>query len=523
MAKKFTKATREFLTINPSDIPGLVILDPRQFSRRVLTIDNKSKVVELAVKVKEFSEKWFSHVLLLAFLLLYACIGAWIFESVEGGFEQQQNAEIRKLREPVTQFKNNLTKRLWNERIKYPMPGDGWESMEMDSRWLAFMEKQFQLFETQVTYTCKRGLDMGIANDVETNKWTFMGGMFFSMTVFTTIGYGDNPPKTRTGQAITMVYAFVGIPLLLMVLADMGKIFTRGIKFIFKYIRRLYYNKSLRPIRRVGRSVGNMGRRATLAGLPFDKYKSSAVIALNKGIAYVPYVQQIKETNNKTDDKPSIPVRGIKNSTKFVSHLESNPNGDSDTGITRAPFIVRTNPTPPQTAASSPPITPIPPEGLFDYDDDEFNLPISLAIIILIIYLLIGAIIFWSSEKWSLLHAFYFVFISMSTIGFGDFVPSNQNVLLAAFIYLFFGLALTSMCINVVQIKLSATFQRAKLLVGESIGLDVQEMLRQELEAETREKDRTSREPSAEVSNARLEVSSGDKNKTRKSSKNLEV
>ncbi|CAG2113205.1 unnamed protein product, partial [Medioppia subpectinata] len=203
-----------------------------------------------------------------------------------------------------------------------------------------------------------------------------------------------------------------------------------------------------------------MGRRATLHNI---KYMDTAVGAINRGIAYIPYVPKSSKDNNEKQNDKSI---GLSKSPAVVF---KNPGK-------KGPFIVRTDPTPPQTAtASTPPVTPLP-EDFLDIDD-EFDLPITLAILILIIYLLIGAVIFWSSEKWSLLHAFYFVFISMSTIGFGDYVPSNQNVLLAAFIYLLFGLALTSMCINVVQIKLSATFQKAKLLVGETIGLDVQQIM----------------------------------------------
>jgi hypothetical protein len=55
--------------------------------------------------------------------------------------------------------------------------------------------------------------------------------------------------------------------------------------------------------------------------------------------------------------------------------------------------------------------------------DDEFNLPISVAIVILLIYIFVGAIIYWTWENWGFFESFYFVFISMSTIGFGDFVP----------------------------------------------------------------------------------------------------
>lgn len=55
--------------------------------------------------------------------------------------------------------------------------------------------------------------------------------------------------------------------------------------------------------------------------------------------------------------------------------------------------------------------------------DDEFNLPISVAIFILLVYIFCGATVFYVWESWGFFESFYFVFISMSTIGFGDFVP----------------------------------------------------------------------------------------------------
>lgn len=55
--------------------------------------------------------------------------------------------------------------------------------------------------------------------------------------------------------------------------------------------------------------------------------------------------------------------------------------------------------------------------------DDEFNLPISVAISILLGYIFVGAVVYSELEGWDFAESFYFVFISMSTIGFGDFVP----------------------------------------------------------------------------------------------------
>jgi hypothetical protein len=46
------------------------------------------------------------------------------------------------------------------------------------------------------------------------------------------------------------VYAIFGIPMFLILLADFGKLFTRGIKFLWAFVRRLYYTGSCRKVRR---------------------------------------------------------------------------------------------------------------------------------------------------------------------------------------------------------------------------------------------------------------------------------
>lgn len=105
--------------------------------------------------------------------------------------------------------------------------------------------------------------------------------------------------------------------------------------------------------------------------------------------------------------------------------------------------------------------------------NDEFNLPISLASGMLIVYILLGAMIYTCWEDWDYFEAFYFVFISMSTIGFGDYVPEHPIFMMCSILYLVFGLALTSMFINIVQLKLSKTFKDASSKIGATIGLDM--------------------------------------------------
>lgn len=71
------------------------------------------------------------------------------------------------------------------------------------------------------------------------------------LTIISSVsGYGHIAPSTNTGRFITIVYAIFGIPIFLILLADFGKMFTRGIKFLWAFVRRLYYTGSCRKVRR---------------------------------------------------------------------------------------------------------------------------------------------------------------------------------------------------------------------------------------------------------------------------------
>ena len=118
---------------------------------------------------------------------------------------------------------------------------------------------------------------------------------------------------------------------------------------------------------------------------------------------------------------------------------------------------------------------------------EDFNLitiPITTCLMVLISYIICGAAIFSAWEVatpshtlfpflflqgWTFLDGFYFCFISLMTIGFGDFVPGNSYIyavaenmseqeanakLVLGSVYLLLGMGVIAMCVNLAQEKI---------------------------------------------------------------------
>ncbi|XP_058459892.1 uncharacterized protein LOC131435737 isoform X1 [Malaya genurostris] len=331
-------------------------------------------------------------------LVMLCGVGGIIFRVTEGTFESQYKCGVKRV-------KRDFIDHLWLSSHN-----------QKEEDWKQSARVRLRKFEEELQVAFEAGMKTYSGN----TAWNFINGVIYSLTVVSTIGYGHISPSTTTGRALTIIYAIIGIPIFLIVLADFGKLFTRGIKFLWAYVRRLYYTGSFRKVRKTA---------------------------------------QVKEV-----------MKGL----NVVYDMVRRPSGENELQPTDAK---PTDQPAPSTSAEIPPTcesptTPLP--ETFEIDD-EFNLPISVAIFILVAYMLFGATIYFTWENWSFFEAFYFVFISISTIGFGDFVPQHPIYMMCSIFYLIFGLALTSMCINVVQLKLSDSFRQASAKIGATIGLQMAE------------------------------------------------
>ena len=56
----------------------------------------------------------------------------------------------------------------------------------------------------------------------------------------------------------------------------------------------------------------------------------------------------------------------------------------------------------------------------------QVSVPIYVSLLLMFGYIMLGAFLFALSEDWDTLVAAYFCFITLSTIGFGDYVPGTS-------------------------------------------------------------------------------------------------
>ncbi|TKR93775.1 hypothetical protein L596_008172 [Steinernema carpocapsae] len=70
-------------------------------------------------------------------------------------------------------------------------------------------------------------------------------------------------------------------------------------------------------------------------------------------------------------------------------------------------------------------------------------------------------------EEWDFGTSFYFFFISLMTIGFGDEMPAHPHNACAFFIFFIIGLALFSMCLSIMQMRVENRYMAALNLIDE--------------------------------------------------------
>ncbi|XP_059083027.1 TWiK family of potassium channels protein 7-like isoform X2 [Tigriopus californicus] len=304
-------------------------------------------------------------------LVAYTTVGAYIFQALEHPLEVQTLEEIQSL---VLLERENFVRFIFN---------GSWNSVTHRDR----IDQRLLDYEQTVAVAANEGIDMSLKEPVY--QWSYIQAVFFSSTILTTIGYGNIAPVSTAGRVFCILFAIVGIPFTLSVIADVGQIF------------------------------------ATLVSAVWKKYKH----------ILKPLGKRLKLMASKTDDE------------------DGDEGGSGGVGL------------------QSNIITAV------------------LALLFLALFLSIGSMIFTIWEDWTFFEAFYFCFITMTTIGFGDIVPKKTAYMLVCMIYILVGLAFTSTIIELVRRQYAESWRkmqeiRAQIQAQLKLAATLRQMAQNNIEVE---------------------------------------
>ncbi|CAD6186828.1 unnamed protein product [Caenorhabditis auriculariae] len=183
------------------------------------------------------------HFMLFVFLLCYSLFGAFVFVLLEAEHERSSNDEtsMKLVRQSVA-AKNFFVERVQSMYFQRSNQSDFYEA---------------QLRKALVDYDQA----MGISRRSEVlPKWDIWGGLYYAGTIFTTIGYGDLAAVTIGGRIFTMLYAVIGIPMVITILNDWGTM-------LFHTVNSFWQNYALQWINLISRKLKEKSRPSEEEGI----------------------------------------------------------------------------------------------------------------------------------------------------------------------------------------------------------------------------------------------------------------
>ncbi|NXV83692.1 KCNKI protein, partial [Atlantisia rogersi] len=359
----------------------------------------------------------FPHACFILSLVIYAFLGALMFSHIEGNRKVNLSEEYRTFLQNLWYISRNLSDNMTeNEEI--------------------FKEEIHDLLNTAERDWFVNPKD----------RWTFFGSLFFCCTVFTTVGYGNTYPVTRTGKYLCMLYALFGIPLMFLVLTDMGDILAALLSKSYNEFRKLQ-SKIL---------ASKLCSGSTCNKTQELRSRAHSKVVINQPLTIMEFLKSQSGLKRKRTKYRNAEIfemlidREIEHTkqarTKGIERWSSCP--ELARGKTMSQVIENFDKIGKQL--------------------EKLDVPIVLMVLVIFVYISCAAAILPNWEtRMDFQEAFYFCFITLTTIGFGDTQLEHPKFFLFFSLYIIIGMEIVFIAFKLGQDRLIGLYKKVISFCGE--------------------------------------------------------
>ncbi|XP_038433907.1 potassium channel subfamily K member 18 [Canis lupus familiaris] len=361
---------------------------------------------------QEALEKLFPRLCFLCSLVTYALLGAALFSAIEGGQKLGPN----------------------------------------DPDFEEFLEELCGILK------CNRTVEEGRKQDLGTllqkvkphwvssfSDWSFLSSLFFCCTVISTVGYGHIYPVTRLGKYLCMLYALFGIPLMFLVLTDMGDILATILSTSYNRFQKL----PLFPPHLREWCCRLLCRR------PATKPVAKAVPRIVIDAQELPDV--------KPGRCPSAPGGNADLFERLLAREKQNT-------LQPPPQAVQRSNSCPELVSGGLSYSIISNLDEVGRQVEKLDVPLPVITLLVFAYISCAAAILpmWETQL-NFENAFYFCFVTLTTIGFGDTVLKHPHFFLFFSIYIIIGMEIVCIAFKLVQNRLLHLYKNLMLFFAKGL------------------------------------------------------
>ncbi|NXO29163.1 KCNKI protein, partial [Cisticola juncidis] len=352
----------------------------------------------------------FPHACFILSLVIYAFLGALMFSHIEGTREVTVSEEYRIFLQNLTFLARKLSDNV----------------TENDKR---FKDDIHELFNTADP--------VWFINPEE--RWSFFGSLFFCCTVFTTVGYGNTYPVTRVGKYLCMLYALFGIPLMFLVLTDMGDILATVLSKSYNEFRKLQ-SKIL---------ASKLCSGSTCSKRQELKSRAQSKIVINEPLTIV----EVLRSQSGAKRGPAK-YRNVELFEMLIARENRNTPPARNKSMERWSSC-------PELAREKPVSRVIENFDKIGKELEKLDVPIVLMVLVIFVYISCAAAILPNWEKnMDFQEAFYFCFITLTTIGFGDTKLEHPKFFLFFSLYIMIGMEIVFIAFKLGQDRLIVLYKK---------------------------------------------------------------